>query len=314
MPVTVFLNGAFVDPAAATVGAFDAGFQHGVGLFETLIGGFRDGDGGDTVFAFRLEDHLERLAQSASELGLVSQLGRAALAEAVLETIRRSELDRARVRLTISGGNLNMLSPDASRQHEPTVMIVAQPATRYPEEMFTRGVSVTIADLRVNPLDATAGHKTLNYWARLRELQAAAGKRAGEALVFQVSNYLAGGCVSNALLFKDGELLTPIARGEETEAASSSTSGAVLPSPVLPGIVREWALEWAARQRIKIRRRMISIDDVLGATELVLTNSSWGILPVVRVESREIGNGAPGEIAAGMRRDYARAVDAGEGV
>ena len=64
-------------------------------------------------------------------------------------------------------------------------MIVVQPATEYPAEMFERGVMAVIADMRVNPLDPMSGHKTLNYWGRLRELQAAAAKRAGEAIVFR---------------------------------------------------------------------------------------------------------------------------------
>ena len=45
----------------------------------------------------------------------------------------------------------------------------------------------------------------------------AGSKRAAEALVLQVTNYLAGGCVSNAFIVKDGVLVTPIARGEEEE-------------------------------------------------------------------------------------------------
>jgi branched-subunit amino acid aminotransferase/4-amino-4-deoxychorismate lyase len=172
--------------------------------------------------------------------------------------------------------------------------------------MFDRGVMVTIADWKANPLDMFQGHKTVNYWARLRELQVAASKRAGEALVFQVSNHLAGGCVSNVILVKDGVAITPIARGEESEAAGhegvmgdAETSGrgrAVLPSPVLPGITRRWALDWCAANDVEVVKRMVAIDDVLNADEVLLTNSSWGVLPVVRVESHTIGAGEPGTL------------------
>src|SRR5205814_2137459 len=70
-----------------------------------------------------------------------------------------------------------------ARAADPTVLIVAQPVTRYPEAMFERGVTVVLADARANPLNPFEGHKTLNYWWRLRELQTAARKGAGEALV-----------------------------------------------------------------------------------------------------------------------------------
>jgi branched-subunit amino acid aminotransferase/4-amino-4-deoxychorismate lyase len=325
---TVFLNGVFVPAGEAKVSAFDAGFQHGVGLFETMMAIASPQGGRPRVVM--LWEHLERLKLSALSLGLVSTLHADALGEAVVRTAAKEaessrDTERFRVRLTISGGDLNLLSrPGISASgsggfggsggggggagsHEPTLVVHVQPATAYPEEMFDRGVRAVIADLRVNPLDPTAGHKALNYWARLRELQRAAAAGAGEAMVFQVTNHLAGGCVSNAVLVRDGVMVTPIARGEEEEVASGAEfdpsraagvkPGGALPSPVLPGTVRRWLLDWAAASGIEVRRRMVTIDDVLSADELMLTNSSWGVLPVVQVEREMIAGGAVGEIS-----------------
>jgi branched-chain amino acid aminotransferase len=348
---TVFLNGAFLSQDESRISAFDAGVQHGVGLFETMLGGTGAREGaeeGPAAWVLRLGDHLERLIGSARELGLSDELHAGPLAEAVLRTVEKSGLARARVRLTITGGDLNLLGRGGERaggprgngdsgasrtggtpvppgRIQPTLMIVAQPATEYPEEMFERGIGVVIADLRVNPLDPTGGHKTINYWSRLRELQAAAGKQAGEALVFQVTNFLAGGCVSNAFVVKGGALWTPIARGEETDGAGGVRtgdteegieaprhqgikSGAALPSPVLPGVTRKWLLEWAAAEGIEVRRRMLSIDDVLGADEVFLTNSSWGVVPVVRVERERIGGGSVGAITSRARGAWVDAI------
>ena len=325
---TVFLNGRFVSQDEARVSAFDAGVQHGVGLFETMLGGTggdsADGDGA-RAWVFRLEEHLERLISSARELGLSEGLRAPGLAEAVLSTVEKSGLARARIRLTVTGGDLNLLGragagaewttrggavPPAPGRVQPTIMIVAQPATEYPQEMFERGVSGVVADFKVNPLDPLAGHKTVNYWGRLRELQQAAAKQAGEALVFQVTNHLAGGCVSNAFVVKGGEVSTPVARGEETQAAAehekerqesgpaAAKSGVVLPSPVLPGITRGWVLEWAAAPRIGVHRRILTIHDLLDADEVFLTNASWGVMPVVRLEKERIGGGRVGPVSA----------------
>lgn len=325
---TVFLNGSFIDVGQARVSAFDAGFQHGVGLFETMTAVV--GGSGDRPRVLMLWEHLERLKASAIELGLVSSLHNSALAEAVERTVAKEaeasrDTERFRVRLTISGGDLNLLARKMTSDgaaakpavHEPTLMIHAQPATVYPEEMFERGVRVAVAATRVNPLDVTQGHKTLNYWARLRELQAAAGVGASEALIFQVTNYLAGGCVSNAFLIKGGELITPIARGEESEVASGAVAqsadepppepkavGGVVPSPVLPGITRRWVMDWAADAGIPVRRKMVGIADVLGADEVFLTNSSWGVLPVVAVEQSRIGHGEPGAVTNRLLSAY----------
>lgn len=329
---SVFLNGAFVDLPQAKVSALDAGFQHGVGLFETMLGGKQPHiPEPEDVWVFRLADHLDRLADSAATLGLSPSLRTTALADAVLETVRRSGLPRARIRLTITGGDLNLLAaartPGAPPpRRDPTLLIVAQPATEYPEAMFARGVSVTIADTRANPLNPFEGHKTVNYWWRLRELQHAGARGGAEAIVLSVTNHLVGGCVSNIFLVKDGALLTPIARGEEQLAASPGLSsaaaegeepsragsqrehrGAVLPSPVLPGIVRQWVLDRADIMDVPVHRRMLSITDLLEADEVFLTNSSWGVLPVVQVEREKIAQGEVGPLTRKLRESWADA-------
>ncbi|MEK6703108.1 MAG: aminotransferase class IV [Planctomycetota bacterium] len=353
---TVFLNGHFVGVGEAQVSAFDAGLQHGVGLFETMTA-VADASGGSRPRVVALWEHVERLKTSAIELGLVSTLHADALAEAVERTVAKEaqaskDTERFRVRLTVTGGDMNMLGRRTSGgasghapgerggertsqdTHEPTLMIHAQPATVYPEEMFEQGVRATIADLRVNPLDPMQGHKTLNYWARLRQLQLASGRGAAEALVFQVTNHLAGGCVSNAFLVKDGALISPIARGEEVEVGGGSGGGSdqddpdrerqnlaqgqmplragVLPSPVLPGVVRRWVMDWASGADVPVVRRMLTIDDVLGADEVFLTNSSWGVLPVVGVERERIGRGNVGAVTQRLVGAWAAMMSPGE--
>jgi len=309
---TVFLDGMFPDPGQARVSAFDAGFQHGVGLFETMLAlrtapesapGYERLAGGGGVL--HLREHVDRLAASSRALGLMESVRVDALQEAVLRTCDRAFVDqpdasRLRVRLTITGGDLNMLDRDGPRRHMPTLMIAATIASVYPVSLLERGTRVVLADMRVNPLDPLQGHKTLAYWGRLRELQRSSVAGGGEALVFQVSNHLAGGCVSNAFLVRDEKLFTPIARGEETLDRPETRGSAYLPSPVLPGVVRRWVMDVAASRNIEVVKRMLTIEDVLGADELFLTNSSWGVLPVVGMEDSTIGPGEVGPVAKSL--------------
>lgn len=338
---TVFLNGKFYggpdDPpiTQARVGAFDAGLQHAVGLFETMLGGVSTAQEADAAGAvqetetwvLQLDEHLERLANSARELGLSDQLRTGALGDAIVSTVTRSGLPRARVRLTITGGDLSMLGSSTAsgggggggaRSVDPTVMIVAQPATQYPAAMFERGVMVSIADGKANALNPSEGHKTLNYWWRLRELQLAAAKGAGEAMVLSVTNHVCSGCVSNVLLVKGDTLYTPIARGQERGEAAGETmidgvpvapragreqrGGAlVLPSPVLPGVTRAWAMRKAEMMGYAVEARMLGVSDLLEAEEVFLSNSSWGVLPVVALEAAQIGDGKPGRLTMDLR-------------
>lgn len=288
----IFLDGQFVDADDARVSALDAGIQHGVGLFETM----QAFDGR----VYRIEQHIDRLITSAKELGLSNKLRAGPLCELVERTVIENDMTEARVRLTVTGGDLALLNtkPTASggrakREHQPTVLCVATPPTEYPAGFFDNGVSVVIADPKVNPFDPSAGHKTLNYWMRLRTLAEAATKGAGEALWFTVTNHLCGGAVSNAFIVKDGRLLTPIARGEELPGA--------LPSAVLPGVTRAAVLEIAEELDIAAEKKMLTINDVLEADELFLTNSSWQVLPVVKVENKTIHEGEVGDMTKRIR-------------
>ncbi|MCH7547090.1 MAG: aminotransferase class IV [Planctomycetes bacterium] len=289
----IWLNGHFVNSDEAKVSIFDAGLQHAVGLFETMLAKNKN--------VFRAEAHMKRLAESAKELRLAERLHVKPLLEAIKNTLDENNLDQARVRLTLTGGDLNLLQSKGKSQSNPTIFIVVQPPTEYPEEFFAKGVVVMIADGRENPLDPMAGHKTLNYWSRIGALQLASGRGASEALWFTVSNHLAAGSVSNVFLVEDGTLHTPIARGEEEPGGLGST--------VLPGITRNAIIELAAGLGLGTSRSMLTIDDLLGADEVFLTNSSWGVLPVVGVERETIGEGEVGELTQRLRAGWLELVE-----
>lgn len=271
----VWINGDFYDRDEAKASVFDAGFQHGVGLFETMQA--RDNQ------VFRLDDHLRRLHDSARDLGLTERLQEQPLAEAVQRTVEENGFPKTRVRLTLTGGDLNLLTKDGVSQVDPTIVIVAQPSTPYPEDFFLNGVTAVVSDGRLNPLDPTSGHKTLDYWKNIRALQLAGARGASESLWFSVTNHLACGSVSNIFLVRDGVLITPLARGEEPEGG--------LPSPVLPGIVRRTVIEAAESLGLTVKKETLTIDDVHTADEVFLTNSGWNVLPVVQVEQHLVSSG-----------------------
>jgi branched-subunit amino acid aminotransferase/4-amino-4-deoxychorismate lyase len=285
----VWLNGKFVERDSATVAAFDAGLQHGIGLFETCSAHH------GTVF--RAEAHTQRLVQSARELLLSENLRAEPLAEAIALSVQHNELQHARVRLTVTGGNLNALAARGRPRHiDPTILIDVQPPTTYPDAFFEAGVMVTVADGRLNPMLPMAGHKTLDYWPRIHALQHAAARKAGEAMWFTLGNRLASGSVSNVFLARDGALLTPWARGEETDDIAGRA--------VLPGITRAAILELCDGLNIETSRQALDINDLLSADEVFLTNSSWGVLPVAAVEQEQVGDGQVGKITATLRQAW----------
>jgi branched-subunit amino acid aminotransferase/4-amino-4-deoxychorismate lyase len=138
---------------------------------------------------------------------------------------------------------------------------------------------VRIARPRLNNTDPFAGHKTLNYWPRLKELQDAAREGYAESLWFDLQGSLACGCTSNVFVVKDGVLKTPWARGEADETGERA-------HPVLPGVTRGAILEAAVEKGRPFERCRISGKDLLEADEVFLTNSVWDVIPVRDVAGR----------------------------
>ncbi len=295
----IYLNGRMLTPDEAQVPVTDAGLQHAVGLFET----FQAHHGK----VFRLDAHLARLADAAHALGLAASLNPEPLAQAVQQTLTHNKIDRARLRLTLTAGSLSLLKgdedtpPDAAPKVRQTVSIVPSEPTQFADGYFEKGISVVIHGPGANPFDETAGRKTLNYWERLRSLRRAAAVGAGEAIWLNITNHLASGAVSNLMLVKDRELLTPYARGEEVQGA--------LAAPVLPGITRAAVIECAQTLGVKVIRRMLTVDDLLEADEVLLTNSGWGVLPVTQIEKHTVATGVAGELTTQLRKDYLALVE-----
>ena len=188
-----------------------------------------------------------------------------------LDLLERNELPVARVRVTVSAGSMQ---GDPEAEARPlTVCVTAAPLAPPPEVVYENGVQVVITKHRVSPSDPMAGHKTIAYLPRLLGLREA--QRAGcmEALWFTTSKYLAEGSISNVFVVHHGVLKTP-----------------PLDTPVLPGVARGAVLELAHQAGIEAEECPLSIDDLLDAEEVFLTNVIMQVMPVVRVEKHDIGD------------------------
>ncbi|MCK4913223.1 MAG: aminotransferase class IV [Planctomycetes bacterium] len=269
----VFLNSELIENEKAKVSVTDSGFLYGAGLFETM----RSYDG----IVFSLEDHLDRLFSSAEKLSIKNSYEKSYVKEAIYKTLKANELTDARIRLTLTSGPMS--DPDSPA----TLLITAAKIQPYPDEYYKNGVMVILSPFRQNPDDPTCGHKTTSYFSRMLGLQMAHQKRAAEALWFTPDNQLAEGCVSNVFLVKEATLYTP-----------------PLTTPVLAGIARKAVCQIAAENSVKLVEQKLSIDDVLTADEVFLTNVIMKIMPVNSVEKHTIANGKIGAITKKMMQYF----------
>ncbi len=298
MSPVVYLNGEYLPEAEAVVSIYDAAFMHGAGLFETMRA--------EQGRVFRLEAHLNRLMMSASKL--LAPIERDALPSGrdFATLLARNDLREARVRLTVSAGSVLQGAYSTGVRHprgvrsdssptrssptmgDATVCATAAKLSSYPPETYRNGVTVMIARRKQTVDDPLAGHKTTCYLPHLLDLRAAHAARCSEALLFNQRSELAEGTISNVFVVRQGRLRTP-----------------PLSTPVLPGIARSLVLELAQALGLGADDRTpITIDDLLDADEVFLTNAIMLVLPVIRVEKRDIADAKPGPITRKMLGAY----------
>jgi D-amino acid aminotransferase len=271
----VFLNDKLVDAKKASVSVSDGGFLYGAGLFETMRG--------CNGVVFRLSDHLARLLTSAKALSMEHGFDEASLTDAVYKVLEANELNDARVRLTLSAGSV---SPSGDKP-TATLLVSAGQFQAYPAAYYKKGVLAVLCPFRQNISDPTCGHKVTSYFSRMIALRQAHEKRAAEAIWFTTDGRLAEGCVSNVFLVKDGRLLTPKAQ-----------------TPVLPGVARKTVIELAAEHAINVDEKDLTIDDMLGADEVFLTNVIMQVMPVAAIEKHAVGKGKPGPVTEKLIAAY----------
>jgi branched-chain amino acid aminotransferase len=271
----VFLNDAVVNADKAKVSVNDAGLLYGMGLFETM----RACNG--TVFS--LDRHLERLFDAVKKLSINNNYKKKFIEEAIYQTLAANKLKDARLRLTLTGGSAS----GEDNQAKATLLITAAHFEPYPVDYYRKGVMVVLCPYKQNTSEPTCGSKTTSYMPRMLGLKFAQQKRAAEALWFTTDNRLAEGCISNVFLVRDSALFTP-----------------ELNTPVLAGIARRTVMELAAQSTIRCYEKDLNINDLLDADEVFLTNVIMQVLPVVKVEKHDIGDGKVGPVARELQKRF----------
>jgi branched-chain amino acid aminotransferase len=296
MSMFVWLNGHFVEESQALISLRDTGLLHAAGVFTTMRAS------GGTIF--RVDQHLQRLRESCDALFIPLQFKDDALRAAAGELLSRNGLSEARLRLTVTRGTAQQ-DPLHGIHLQPNCFLTAGPLEPYPAEYYEKGLTVILLDgQKLNPYDIQAGHKTLNYLSRLSALREANRRGAGEALWFNVHNFLQSGSISNVFIVKRNTLITPPTNSELREAKVAEATKYPR-SAVLPGITRAAVLEIAAREGISVQLASIDVNQVLEADEVFVTNSIMGVMPVCRIERAAIGADKPGPITQRLAAAFA---------
>jgi branched-chain amino acid aminotransferase len=279
----IYLDGKFVDESEAKISVFDHGLLYGDGVFEgiRLYGGN----------VFRLEEHLERFEYSAKAILLTLPLSRKELSDAVCETCRQNNLTDAYIRLVVTRGVGDLgLAPWLCPK--PTVFCIASKISLYPKEHYDNGLAiVTVPTRRIGPAALPPTIKSLNYLNNILGKIEAKQFGALEAIMLNEQGYIAECTADNVFIVHKGEIITP-----------GASQGA------LKGITRGSMFTIAKEIGVPIREADMTRYDVWCADECFLTGTGAEVIPVVKLDGREIGTGKPGPITQRVLASFRKLV------
>jgi len=290
MAATINVNGRVSDQEHAVISVFDHGFLYGEGIYETL----RTYNGQPFLF----DRHMRRLRNSAGMLALAVPLTDAEIDARFRETMRAAGLgdhpDReAYIRILVTRG-IGELTYDPAATPTPSIVVIVKPNAHPTQDVFERGVRVSLVGVvrnhpsTVNPL--IKSNSLLNNALGMQE----ALRRGGyEGVMRNTKGELAECTQSNLFIVKDGAALTP-----------------PLDAGLLPGITRAFLFEVGAEAGIPVREAVLRDDDLFGADESFLTSTTRELVPIVQVDDRKIGSGAPGPITHALLEGYRRKAQA----
>ncbi len=280
----VYLNGKIVDESEAKISVFDHGLLYGDGVFE----GIRLYD----KCVFKLDEHLERLEQSAKAILLKTPWSREELSKAVCETCRANDLTSGYIRLVITRG-VGSLGLNPYLCNDPQLFIIAGNIKLYSDEDYRNGLKIiTVPTRRSNPSALPPSVKSLNYLNNILAKVEAINAGCMEALMLNDQGYIAECTGDNVFIYQKGTLYTP-----------PVYAGA------LNGITRQVVIEIAKDKNIPIIEREMTRYDIWTAEECFLTGTAAEVIPVTAVDSREIGSGIPGEVTLGLIKSFHNVVN-----
>ncbi|MDP8214283.1 MAG: branched-chain-amino-acid transaminase [Candidatus Euphemobacter frigidus] len=277
----IYINGEYFEKADAKISVFDHGLLYGDGVFE----GIRVYDNK----VFRLDEHLERLYESAKAIDLTIPLSKDKLKKDTLEAVRRNKLTDAYIRLIVTRG-IGSLGLNPYICGPPGIIIIVDKIALYPKELYEKGLAlVTVATQRNLPEAVNPRIKSLNYLNNILAKIEAINAGVEEAIMLNSFGLVSECAGDNIFAVRKGILLTP-----------SISMG------VLEGITRNDVIRMAREKKIEVKQVVMTRHDLFIADECFLTGSAAEIVPVIKIDGRVIGDGRPGAITRDLMKSYHR--------
>ncbi|QDT88634.1 branched-chain-amino-acid transaminase [Gimesia algae] len=279
MSLQVYIDGKLLPKEEAKISVFDHGLLYGDGVFE-----------GIRVYnkkVFLIQEHIDRLYESALAIRLTIPLTKQEMVSAINETVAANKIENGYIRLVITRG-AGSLGLDIRRTSNPQVIIIADNISLYDPQLYIDGLKIiTAATIRNHPAALSSRVKSLNYLNNI--LAKIEGTDAGciEALMLNHKGEVAECTGDNIFIVKNNVLKTP-----------SVDAG------ILEGITRNAVIRLAEQSGIIVDQSPFTRHDIFVADECFLTGSAAEVIPVVELDGRQIGSGKPGPMTLDLNEKF----------
>jgi branched-chain amino acid aminotransferase len=276
----IYIDGKFYEKSEAKVSVFDHGLLYGDGVFEGIRSYNRR--------VFKLQEHVDRLFESAQSIMLKIPLTKRAVIDAVMETLKKNNLDDGYIRLIVTRGEGDLGLDPRKCYGKPTIIIIADKVALYPQRYYNEGLKiVTVPTVRNLPESVNPQIKSLNYLNNILAKIEAVNAGCDEAIMLDALGYVAECTGDNIFIVKKGKLYTP------PQCMGS-----------LRGITRDAVMDIARTSKIVCHEHVITRHEVFIADECFLTGTAAEVIPVVMVDGRTIGIGKPGALTLRLIKKF----------
>ncbi len=279
MGLKVYINGKLYPKEDAKISVFDHGLLYGDGVFE----GIRCYNGR----MFKLSEHIDRLYNSARAIALEIPMTKEEIKNAVKDTLEANDMKDSYIRLVVTRG-IGKLGLDPFNCSKPQIIIITDLIELYPRELYEKGLDAIIVPTIRNHYEALNPKiKSLNYLNNILAKIECINAGAAEGVMLNKDGYVAECTGDNIFIVEGNEILTP-----PTYAG------------ILVGITRNVVIDLAIKAGMKVKEEQLTRYDLYVAEECFLTGTAAGIIPVVRIDGREISSGKPGNITRSLLEKY----------
>ena len=274
-----YLNNGFTDLDQASISPLDRGFLFGDSVYEVFAAYEKK--------LFRIEDHLESLFLNLQSLKISNPYSRDEIESLVKEVCLKNEERNQIIYLQISRGMEKIRNHIPDKNTTPTLFICSFEMLNPPNQESDFFEVILSKDIRWKKSSIKSNSLLANVIYKMK-----ANEEGVDELIMSDNGYITEGAVSNIFCVKKDMIFTP-----------------PLETNILPGVTRKVILEILNELDFKYKEEAITEDFLLSSDELWITNTTKGVVPILKVDGKVLGDGNIGKVYQQVKQKFLKKIE-----